>query len=168
MSGQSKSLISIGIFMLENWVQHRFQMSPFSSVHTKTKRFQKSPLSKAFLKVSVFGGNDSAYLPWTCGRKAKTDKEVCVFIGKRIREDGTLELTRLNFKVICTWWQLATNTWLSKTCTISASEKPSTVTFTTSCLRCLLGSGITTDVTKTSMRLTRSGWRGGEALFIWL
>ena len=50
MSGQSKSLISI-VVVLENWVQHRFQKFPFSSVHTTTKRFRKSPLSKAFSKV---------------------------------------------------------------------------------------------------------------------
>ena len=78
-SGQSKSLISTVIFMLENWVQHRFQKSPFSSVHTKTKHFQNCPLSKAFSNVSVFSGNDSTHSSFTCGWKAKTDKKMCVF-----------------------------------------------------------------------------------------
>ena len=54
--------------MFENWLKHRFQNSPFSSVHTKTKHFKKSPLSKAFSKVSVFGGNDSTHSSFTCGR----------------------------------------------------------------------------------------------------
>ena len=90
MSCQSKSLISIVVFMLEKWVQNRFQKSPFSSVHTKTKRFQKSPLSKAFSKVSVFGGNDSTHSSFTCGRKAKTDKKICVFLRKRIHLDSAL------------------------------------------------------------------------------
>ena len=65
---------------LDNWVQHRFQKSPFSSVHTKNETFPKVSVfkvstSEAFLKVAVFGGNDSSYSPFTCGRKAKKDKK---------------------------------------------------------------------------------------------
>ena len=59
MSGQSKPLISIVVFMLENWVQHCFQkFHRFLSTRKrgvfKSLRFQMSLLSKAFSKLLRF------------------------------------------------------------------------------------------------------------------
>ena len=45
--------------------------------------------------MSVFGGNDSTHSSFTCGRKAKMDKKVCVFLRKRILVDGVLIRIRI-------------------------------------------------------------------------
>ena len=75
MFGQSRLMISTVVFMLENWVQHRFQKPPFSSVHTKTKRFQKSPflveMTPPTHRLHVYGRLKRYAFPekmHTCGR----------------------------------------------------------------------------------------------------
>ena len=79
--------------MLENWVQHRFQVSVFVCPHE----------NEAFLKVSVFkslhfqsGFRKSPFLVETIpsthrldvDRRLKRIKKVAVFLRKRVRTDG--------------------------------------------------------------------------------
>ena len=69
-------------FMLENWVQHRLQKSPFS----------KYSLSKAFSEACAFGGNDSTQSTFTCGLKAKTDRNSMRFRRKTRKCERGLSL----------------------------------------------------------------------------